>query len=389
MISVEGRIPIIINKNQLIRFVETQIRNLPEKNIGSGLVKFSPQLAELKLNDLHFESGLEHLTCNVYFELPSVMRMRFLSFDVSMLAKCAVTIYLNEFSSTNGIDAISLDIKKLRLNGIWSLFNGLFRKKFISNFAKLRNDLIKQVNQKIFELFERSSEVNFQLRSVEYQNALTPKIIALRGCSSPSNSFHFDFFISAFIKNINRGFHAELIDIERKEHSDQFNIAIHQIFLKSVVSHVINEMHVPVINRKVPLQLDFIKIDDNVMHVGVQMTEIYKGNWKLKLDVMVQNDTIKFSLLEIESSSGHSLIEKGVTKLLELGLEKLLKEYAEIELVTLNKMIKGPLKDVYHFEIDGISAKLLVPGFEIKHINLDQNSILLNAQWDKSFYVEL
>ena len=41
-----------------------------------------------------------------------------------------------------------------------------------------------------------TTEVNFQLRSVEYQNALTPKIIALRGCSSPSNSFHFDFFIS-------------------------------------------------------------------------------------------------------------------------------------------------------------------------------------------------
>ena len=47
------------------------------------------------------------------------------------------------------------------------------------------------------------------------------------------------------------------------------------------------------------------------------------------------------------------------------------------------------IEDVYHFEIDDISAKLLVPGFEIKHINLDQNSILLNAQWDKSFYVEL
>ncbi|HNA94822.1 MAG TPA: hypothetical protein PKZ72_08935, partial [Saprospiraceae bacterium] len=94
-------------------------------------------------------------------------------------------------------------------------------------------------------------------------------------------------------------------------------------------------------------------------------------------------------LLEMQSTGSNSLFDKGITKLLELGIEKLIQKYAEIPFSTINAHIAGGIKDAYHFDFQSSAIKLSVPKFSVKHITFDDKIVLVNCEWQDRFYLEL
>ncbi len=389
MISIEGRIPISVNKAQLSKLLEGEIRKILPKVVKVGLFKITPDLSSFELSNIQIFTNQGNIKCQVEFSMPLKMKLGFINFLVKNHSKFTTELQLVEVSKGKNITDLNIIFNQIIISGLLGLFEGFLLRK--ANFAlrELHESILVKINKAIAPWFDKPFESNFSIKGKNFENSLVANVIAARDCQSLTNTLNFDIFGSTFIQNIRPGLNTQLIDIERKEHPFEFNIAIHQLFVKEVANLFIKDLTIPIINKKIPVVLRHINIEGNIMHVGFEIDQFFKGTWQIQMDVVIQNDVLKFTLLHIESLSGESLIDKGITKALEFGVEKLLKDYAQIKISTINDLVSGQLKPVYRKEINGAMLQVNVPEFDIQHVWLDQKSILINAKWQEPFYIEL
>lgn len=389
MISLEGRVPVSLNKLQLLNYLQAEVRLHHVSPYTSRLLTIESELQHFQMLDFNISSPANQLIVDIEMLIPVNVRLPLCKFRVNTKPKIKISILGTGFSGTSKIESLSLSLRTLQLNGALSVFEGMIRKNIIAQVEKLLPDILKLVNSKISELLSQKTQIDFNISGIDYNNLLYVKGVKLRECSSSNNSLLIDVFSSAYIENQNQGFEAEYYEIERKEHPGQFNVAIHQDFLKSILTKLITEVEIPVLNKKIPLVLTDFRVVCNVLYVGLELSEFYKGAWRLKLDTSVTSDTLRFSLLEMQSTGSNSLFDKGITKLLELGIEKLIQKYAEIPFSTINAHIAGGIKDAYHFDFQSSAIKLSVPKFSVKHITFDDKIVLVNCEWQDRFYLEL
>lgn len=389
MISIEGRLPVSVNKAQLLQFIEGEASKVLPKPVSTGLFTVTPDMTSIRFKDIRVTNQVPLLGVQIVFELMVLVKAGFIKCKVKTRNTIGVDVHGTEISKDVKIKHLNVQFERIEISGFPGLFQNLILKKINSDLLGKKTEQLEDIYRKIEPVFSDFQESGFQIKGVNFSNLIIPRFLAVRDFNCPGNMLLLDMFGSVFIKNIRPGLVTEMIDIEKKEHPFEFNISIHQIFLKEVAGLFLSNLTIPIINRKLPLDLKFINIDENVMHVGFEISELLKGHWLLQLDVIIHHDAIRFSLIKIESTGRESIIDKGITKALEYGIEKLLKEYAEFPLSVIKNMIAENLKPSYRVQSGDTVMEVEVPDFKIQHVWLDQQSILFNAKWESPFYIKL
>jgi len=389
MISIVGQIPISISKTSLLQFAQTLIRKQSCLDIFLKYFTIVVDLSNFKLEDLQLIYADNQIEGVLTGQLPCKLKSKLYNKEILAIGKFAIKLNGLEISDSKQFQNIQIQIESLKFQGI----NSFLVKPFLipANDA-IRESLAKElpaINQVVLENLKKTYPIDFKLDNQIFKNFLSLKQLEVKNLEYDSMHIRLKIGYQAKIMNQELSHALPPVLSEKNDIDKSIIIGFSPDFIAAVLAKHIQKYSIPVLNRKLPLKLQYVNIVDQTIKIGISIVVILEASYEIEFSISIDNRILNLHLLKIQPKHSASLLQLGITKAVQLGIKTLLDKIGKFQLGTLKNKIQENIKPSYHFNTNDTVIKLNIPDFEIANVWVENQAICLSIEWKDEFVLDL
>ncbi len=245
------------------------------------------------------------------------------------------------------------------------------------------------INKVVLAHLKKTYPIDFELDKQIFKNLLSIKQIEINNLALDSLDVRLKINYEAKIMNYELRHVLPPVVLKNTDFNQSMMLGFSQDFIATILSKQIQKYSIPVLNRKLPLKLQYVNIVDQSIKIGIAIVLILEISYEIEFSLSIDNRVIKLHLLKIQPKHSASLLQIGITKAVQLGIKTLLDKVGKFHLETIKSKIQENIKKSYHFNTNDTVIKLNIPDFEIAKVWVENQAVCFSIDWMDEFKLDL
>lgn len=376
MLSLHGIVPISIQQNQLVQFIQKQIQN--EKSISFKKWWGSIDLNSSGLEILSSTIGLKENKLIIFFNIriPVFYRLLFWKKRTYVNLKSEFIFFVLQTGRQASFALDNSRISYFNVEGIPNLLNNLFTPT-IENALEIEiTRSLGNLNRLFEELVSKEWQIPFSIESNQHKFYLNIRQVRFASIETENGIVKINLAIS--IETDLRSRELTYNDFVFLDIATDCRIQITEDILKELLQSYLTTLHIPLISKNIPVAIAELKLTKQFIELNLQFSEWFKGLYFIKLQLLSVQNEMHLHLVEMKSTEKQSFIRKGLGKAIEFALIKIIESTGKLSFSTIstltNQMIESPL----YFKIKENVVKINIPKLIFRAIHQGKGEIDLD-----------
>jgi len=373
MISVHGLIPISVKQKEFSLFIQKQVQKEKQFSFGKRWGGIDLFLSGLEFQTIDIELRDNKLFIEVNIRIPVKYRLFFWKKETHVTLRSELSFFVLQTGRQPSFALDNSEINYFNVEGIPNFLNNLFTSSIENSLEVEITRNLSAINHIVQEYISKEWMVPLTLDSKQHNIFINARQFRLAAITSKDGIIIVKLAISLEADVKSQEFY--LGDFVFLDISADFRILVTEDILKELLQSYLTSLHIPLISKNIPVLLNEFKLTKQFIELKLQFREWFKGEYTIKLQLVVVHQEIHLHLIEMKAGENLSFIKKGLAKAIEFALDKIIESTAVIGFATISDLINKQIDSPLYFKMGTDAIKINIPKLAFKAIHQGEGEI--------------